>query len=113
MLLHFLGGAWVALAALWLYYISEYKKERQRQCHSVFWIALGATFVIGLSWEVFEFSLDKFIVFADHDIVDTGSDLVMDMLGAVLAGVYFKNKGYHKIMHAHPPIPEAAQADIN
>jgi hypothetical protein len=88
--MHFLGGLWVGLSILWLYYESGYihlpKDKRGRG--SVLTLALAGTFIIGVLWEIFEFSLDTFIVFQEvYNIGDTLLDLFMDEVGALVAAM--------------------------
>ncbi len=79
-MMHFLGGAWVALAALWLLEMpfSRFFKARMSLVSVVL-----LTIVVGVLWEVYE------IIFRFSDpamagyAADTLLDLVMDTLGAV------------------------------
>ncbi|MEK7555946.1 MAG: hypothetical protein AAB523_01510 [Patescibacteria group bacterium] len=88
-MMHFLAGLWVGGMVLWAYFFSESMKvfHPVRRSHAYFMV-LGITFLIGLSWELFEFSLDTFIIFQQNDLVDTMSDLGMDIVGAQAAAFY-------------------------
>jgi len=88
-MMHFLAGFWVCGMVLWVCFFSGSAKiSRPIRKSRAYLTALGITFLIGLSWELFEFSLDTFIVFQQNDLVDTMSDLGMDMLGALSASFY-------------------------
>lgn len=92
--LHIAGGAWVALAFFYL------------QCrHVLLFSALpflfsliavaGVVMLVGVAWEWFEFGFD-YIFVPEHaewraqlGLVDTMGDLLADLTGGVLVGVYF------------------------
>lgn len=76
--MHFLGGLWVALAAIY-----AFRPKRP------WWPAFLAVLVVGVLWEVFEFSLDTFITLKVWDRADTLSDLFFDFLGASVGAVYY------------------------
>lgn len=94
--LHFFGGLWVALYALAWYYGTSWLKEKDETVAFVFAYAISATLLVGLGWELFEFSLETIVAFSEHDLGDTLLDLVMDTLGALVAGAVFVRKGYNK-----------------
>jgi len=74
-IMHFLGGAWLGLFALWLF-----------PRHSLFKI-LAFVFLFGFGWEVYELVVDYAVVhdFSHFDLCDTLSDLVCDMAGGMVA----------------------------
>lgn len=80
-MMHFLGGAWVALAALWLLEMpfSRFFKARVSLTSVVL-----LSVVVGVLWEVYEIIFG----FSDPSAVgytaDTSLDLVMDTIGAAL-----------------------------
>lgn len=76
--MHFLGGLWVALATFYLF-----------NPKSPWLLAFLSVLVIGILWEVFEFSLDAFITLRVWDSVDTLGDLFFDLLGASVGAVYY------------------------
>ena len=85
--MHFLGGFWVGLAAIYLlskYEISKYK---------CFFAVMFIVFIIGLSWEVFEFTLDTLITFKKQNSLDSSSDMFFDLAGGVVSYlyIYWKN----------------------
>lgn len=97
--MHFFGGLWVGLTSLWIVYISGYFKipESYRDPDKVVFVALFSTAIIGLLWEVFEFSVDTLLVIAPtYDVSDTLSDIAFDMAGALLASTVFTSKELYK-----------------
>ncbi len=77
-MLHFMGGVWVALAALWFY-----MKEG--------WVARMTTTVlialsIGLGWELFEYLVGS--ARESNYFYDTSLDILMDTLGAIAGFLY-------------------------
>ncbi len=88
-MMHFLAGLWVGGMVLWVYFFSGSTKISRpiRKSHA-YLMAISITFLIGLSWELFEFSLDTFIIFQQNDLMDTMGDLGMDILGALSATFY-------------------------
>jgi len=88
-IMHTLGGLWVASCALWLFHFRSLASEPiiAPKKLSVFILALVAVYVIGGGWELFEFSLDKFITFKINDAVNTASDLFFDGVGSIV-GVF-------------------------
>ncbi|HCC05130.1 TPA: hypothetical protein DEP58_02375 [Patescibacteria group bacterium] len=83
-LTHFLGGLWVGIAVVWLWYFSGYvRKMYMPDRHTVF-VALLGGLLVGLIWELYEY-----IVWILTDaglppgyVGDTLLDLVMDVTGA-------------------------------
>lgn len=97
--MHFFGGLWVGLTALWIVYISGRVKlpEGFRDPDKVVLVALVSTAIIGLLWEIFEFSVDTLLVIAPtYDVSDTLSDLAFDMAGALVASTIFTSKELYK-----------------
>ncbi|MCX6735770.1 MAG: hypothetical protein NTZ13_01680 [Candidatus Parcubacteria bacterium] len=90
MIMHTLGGIWVASFALWFRYLRPLLKEMVvPKKTSIFLIAFISILLVGGGWELFEFSLDKLITFALHDSWNTVSDLFFDLSGGTLAVFLF------------------------
>ncbi len=90
-LLHFLGGLWLGGTALWfLKYVRN--KDIFNNIFSRYVYPIIFVTFIGIAWEVFEFSLDTFIIFQTNDIVDTISDLGMDVVGGLTASLLIKTR---------------------
>ena len=95
--MHFLGGVTIALLALWLVLVRGRDKERLGVASHKKLILLSviSVLVIGISWELFEFNTDVLIVFAEKFMwSDTFSDIFFDVLGSLLAFVWFKKHYY-------------------
>ena len=91
-LMHFLGGMWVALIIMWFFFFSGfvYKNVTSVRKIKIFLIAIASVLVVGVLWEVWEVWAD--LVFMDETgyFLDTSLDLVMDTLGGITAFIYAK-----------------------
>lgn len=98
--MHFLGGVWIGLTVLWLYYLSGRFKdipENRRRVPYVYGLTGAVTAVLGMFWELFEFSLDVLISFNEFNgFCDTASDIILAVIGALLVAKYFISKEYYK-----------------
>ncbi|MBI5456792.1 hypothetical protein HY969_03535 [Candidatus Kaiserbacteria bacterium] len=74
-LLHFLGGVWVALAARWIFALKGIVPPGS-------WI-LALVIVVGLLWELFEVVVG--MPRESNYLFDTSLDLLMDVLGSIAA----------------------------
>lgn len=86
--MHFLGGLWVGLAAILFFFTSGFARLPRRDARVVAVVTVASAMAVGLGWEVHEL----WTGLADPvlDRVDTSIDLVMDFLGAIAAFWYFK-----------------------
>ena len=89
MVAHFLGGAFIGLSAIWLYFFSGYigKPERSTKFNYI-WISLGVTLVVAISWEVYEYILGPFFTYENY-ARDTSTDVLLGMTGAFASSMYF------------------------
>ena len=95
--MHVLGGLWVAFFSLAWYYHTPLIHPKDRSTLFVIMFATSTTMIIGLCWELFEFSAQTLIERADvHNLGDTLFDLVNDLVGALLATALFIRMGYNK-----------------
>jgi hypothetical protein len=76
-LVHFLGGALVAVFAVMG--VRWYRYDAQIDSRSVWLIGIGAAVAIGITWEIYELAIG--LVEVEY-IADTTLDLVMDIVGA-------------------------------
>ena len=89
MVMHFMGGAWLGLVFVWF----ESKKNLPIILNSslvlkvVAWILL-----VGIGWEFFEYYFINYMAQNNFDIIDTMSDLVLDLSGGLLVTIYFARK---------------------
>lgn len=94
LLLHFLGGMWVAIAANKFLRIStSLTFTRSNLVRPLLIIALVA--LIGVTWEIYEFTIDE-IFFEERALwraqdgnTDTMTDLMIDLLGGVVVTGYY------------------------
>jgi hypothetical protein len=86
-LMHFLGGLWVALASFWILGIFKNHTSYIQSKKQAIIFALVSALFIGVLWEVFEYISD-IAVTSEAYWPDTTLDLIMDSLGGVLAGLY-------------------------
>ena len=93
--MHMLGGIWVALTSMVIYYHLGFHRH-DRSTAFVVSTMLAATLIAGIFWEVFEFSVEHFVKLNDNGVFDTLKDLFDDMIGATIASVIFIKKGYNK-----------------
>jgi hypothetical protein len=82
-MMHFLGGVWVAFAALWALLFVWRHAENLPNRFSVYVVPFGATLVVGVLWEVFEYLFGIAIFGNDAYAVDTALDMGMDLFGAL------------------------------
>lgn len=90
MLMHFLGGFFIAW--LVIYILMRFSKEK-RIIYNSFLIkqVLLWSLVIGLGWEWFEWATDFITGAGDMHMLDSYSDIFFDMAGALTALLLFKN----------------------
>ncbi|MBI2618129.1 hypothetical protein HYW58_01620 [Candidatus Kaiserbacteria bacterium] len=81
-LVHFLGGMFISLSALWFFFESGYVNLK-KSVRNVFLASIGAIIIIGIGWEIFEVLAG--IPMEDNYALDTAIDMVMDILGALVA----------------------------
>lgn len=87
--MHIAGGAWVAAA--FIYFARQYEWIA-RIAPPTFIHTLGVVLLVGIGWEIFEYSVDVFI-FQKYTfstvpafiLIDSLHDLLNDLIGAALA----------------------------
>lgn len=79
--IHFAGGLWISLAALWLFGI--------RRMSLSFTIMLGIVITISIGWEIFEVVIGMTAQEANY-VLDTALDLAMDLSGGILGYYAFR-----------------------
>jgi hypothetical protein len=85
-LMHFLGGAFIGLASLWVLFHSRYVGSFHPSRKAMFAAALVGALSVGLGWEVFEYVAGATGVSGyESYALDTATDLAMDCLGAVVS----------------------------
>lgn len=89
-LMHFLGGFLIGLIAVFIFFISGYIHYPKEHTLVVISSIFGTVLIVGLTWELWE----VFVGFTDviNDLGDTIFDMIMDMIGAMAAYYYSRNK---------------------
>src|SRR3989344_5789223 len=72
--MHFAGGVWAGLCAAWLL-------MRRGNSFPLLW-CLGFALIVGVAWEIFEYSEGIANAYYMSYQLDTAKDIVMDLLGA-------------------------------
>ncbi len=80
--MHFLGGFWLGLAAIYLFLFGN---QSFKSILGIFLIIL----IVGVGWEMFEILVDKFITYDLSNSLDTVSDILFDLAGGLSAVFYF------------------------
>jgi len=89
-MMHFLGGIFVALLLVWFVFYSRYLHVIKKTWKNVILVALFGTLLVGIGWEVFEYLLD--IIPEEGYREDTTIDLIMDLLGALVVTPFLYTK---------------------
>ena len=79
--IHFSGGVWISLAALWLCGV--------RRISLNFITMLGIVIAISIGWEIFEVMIGMTAQEANY-VLDTALDLTMDLCGGILGYYAFR-----------------------
>ncbi len=85
-LMHFLGGLFVVLSALWFFFQSGYVRINQN-IRNIIIVSVSSIVLIGVSWEIFEVIAG--VPIEDNYILDTITDLIMDVVGTIVATFAF------------------------
>ncbi len=81
-LVHFTAGVSVGFAALWFF-------SRSVTAKNILLVSFAMTLFVGIIWEIFELYFNiTYLSDGIHYVTDTSFDLVMDCLGALVAGFY-------------------------
>ncbi len=101
MIMHFMGGLWVGLVVIWL--LSPQKTDPDV---SFILKAIAGVFLVGVSWEIFEFIFYNYIAGNDFNVLDTISDVFFDLAGGTFAVLYFFNRIMFKTENTVHPVVE-------
>ncbi len=93
---HMLGGMWVALVILSLYYSSVRAKEKNFSDTFAFFLALFTVLAIGLVWEIYEFGVAQVTGDVDPSVFEAVKDIIDDTIGAMLGALIFTRGGYNR-----------------
>lgn len=87
LIMHFLGGAWLALFLIWFFYDNFLKQGFSKKN---FWkVFLGVLF-IGVLWEFFQVFVHDIFSKDEFDFIDSFTDVIADVLGGVFVFLVFK-----------------------
>lgn len=87
-LMHLLGGVWVSLISLWIFFESGYIKLPRTLPNTVY-VAVVSIIFVAISWEIFELAAS--VPIEANFALDTTVDLIMDAIGAFIGWFYFKH----------------------
>lgn len=79
--MHFLGGAWVAAFTLW--HMLRLVAGRGQGRMKIGGIVVLTTLCVGVLWEVYEYVFGVSLIGKEAYVVDTTLDIVMDTVGAI------------------------------
>ncbi|KKU78962.1 MAG: hypothetical protein UY04_C0021G0009 [Parcubacteria group bacterium GW2011_GWA2_47_7] len=94
--MHLIGGFWVGLIVLTYYFAYQYKFPKRESSHFALFLSVGGAFVVALSWEVFEWSVDWVNGLIHNDMIDSLSDICNGVIGASVGTALFVWRGYNK-----------------
>lgn len=94
-LMHFLGGLWVALVSLWGVGVINRRVAQALTRKQIFLLSVVSAIAVGVGWELFEY-LSGMFVEQDGILLDTIIDLIMDTIGGIVA---FKINTIYKNIH--------------
>lgn len=97
-LLHFLGGIWLAMSGFWLLYLSN-KVNCKKSVRNFFIATLVPVFIIGIAWEVFEYVNGiTFVLPGEVYEIDTVGDVFVDLAGGLLVYLYHRLKYWKEFL---------------
>jgi len=92
MIMHFLGGLWIALLGFYLFLSKNQSfrlsSEPKALAGAIIKILLFVL-LVGVGWEVFEISVNDVLARNPFNALDTFSDIFFDLSGGTLATLYF------------------------
>ena len=84
MIMHFLGGFWVGLLAIYLFPPKDYAFDVKTILKILLFVLL-----IGVGWEIFEILVNDVLARNPFNTLDTLSDIFFDLSGGAFAILYF------------------------
>lgn len=94
---HFLGGLWVAISFLWLFFQFGFINIFKNNKNYNLLVAFFSSLFVGVLWEIFEYYFGLTAVNATNYTIDTVTDISFGLVGGFVAYRVFIFKGYHKI----------------
>lgn len=90
LILHFLGGFWIAGLASYLLMENNFRLSRSAILNGI--IIVSFSLLIGVAWEGYEYVVASVIGARQDPIDDVLSDLLMDILGGAAFALFYKIK---------------------
>ena len=88
--MHFLGGMFIGMMALWLFCMpNSIKSGSPQTVFKVFLVTLTLGLVVGFFWEFFEYGVGHLFSVDLGNTLDSTSDLFFDIAGSQAAALYF------------------------
>ncbi len=94
--MHILGGLWIGLTVLSIYYRKSKRGKKDHLPLFVYTLTIATVLFIGIAWEIYEFAVDRVVAAFGISLGDSLKDLVDDLLGGVLAAFIFVRRRYNK-----------------
>lgn len=89
---HFLGGLGVGLFTIWLFLYFEKLSFVFGDKIKTLTVLFLSIILIGISWEIFEYAFDIAVLDKSIYITDTIKDILVDILGTLVAYSYYVKK---------------------
>lgn len=87
--MHILGGAVIAFVILYGYKVLS-PEEKGKQL--TFFVLVFSVFFVGVVWEIYEYVIDLMYTHLGWDAIDTGKDLIDDVIGASIVARFLIKK---------------------
>ena len=89
--IHILGGFWVALTAMWLAIRLKHIEAFPHYRKNAFIIVLFAVALVGIAWELFELLSGNTFLHTSNFWTDSVSDMINNFLGGAIAYLCLMN----------------------
>ena len=104
MLVHFLGGLLIALIGVFIFrtVASRYEDATPSLLPTlsgerILLLTLSTAVLVGIGWEIFEYVAHLRNI--HHYVIDTATDLIMDILGALFAYTFLVHSRFSRMLH--------------
>tara|TARA_Y100000310_G_C20661148_1_gene804867 strand:- start:1193 stop:1552 length:360 start_codon:yes stop_codon:yes gene_type:complete len=93
--MHTLGGFFIGIATLYIYYFSGYVKEPKHENFIfILLMVLGMVSLVAIMWEFFEFIVDSYISSKNYlqlqgGLNDTLGDFLFDLFGGFISVILY------------------------
>ncbi|TSC88917.1 MAG: hypothetical protein G01um10143_814 [Parcubacteria group bacterium Gr01-1014_3] len=90
LILHFLGGFWIAGLSSYLLLTNNFRLSRSAVLNGL--IIVGFSIFIGVAWEWYEYVVASIVGIKQDPLDDVFGDLLLDMLGGTAFALFYKLK---------------------